>query len=621
MIHLRCSLRVQLLILVSIAVLFYGKILSFEFVILDDPTLVLENQLLQQQNFEIFSQILNPFALRKQLGTEYLPLRDLSYVVDGYFWDKNPVGFHLTNLLLFALSVALLFCFFSRLPFARPVAFLATLLFILHPIHAESIAWISARKDVLALFLFLASLVAFPVPGQKLHFKRRIVWSWLLFLGALGSKMIVVILPFVLLLCWSEVLQREPKKLKFFVPHFCLAFGWGILAIHIGQESGTVRWNHSILESFIKMQAVFLGNILQLLFPVGLRCYYEPLDIYQYPWFYGGCFLVNILLFWRIWRCQHKRLWWIVIWYLITFLPVSSLIPIPFFKADRYLLLPSIGFCLGVALIFLDRWKQYPTRAIWIFLGVMSTWTLLGWFQIDTWKNSLALAEHASRKAPHLMGTQLILADAYLDQQNFETAIETYQRLVQKHPSAWKAWFNLSRVYRQLQRTQEEIQALKKAYTLTKNLKETLAQHGMVFYRKDGQLIPDVFVGSYIGSLLALLLSEQDDFFQARDIARELYQRSPLWPQAPYTMGSIYAREGIQKRNAGRLTNADGFFQKALHLDANYALAHAKIGEVYWYRTEFKKAQYHFRVAYQLYIQQKDPEEASRLLNWMQQFK
>ncbi|MEK7484830.1 MAG: hypothetical protein AABZ60_10925 [Planctomycetota bacterium] len=608
--------RIQMMGLLLLLWSLYGRTLFFDFVLLDDPTLVLENQILQTCTLNHIQTILNPFYFRKQLGTEYLPLRDFSYLIDFYFWGKNPFGYHLTNLIFFSLAIVFLFLFLRQFPPTKSVAFLATCLFILHPIHVESVVWISARKDVMALCFFMLSLWRFPALESP-HFKRNLFCSWIFFLGALLSKMTTVILPTILWLLWPASLW--PKKI-YLLPHFLLAGGFAILSIQIGQDSGTLRWEGSLMETLAVLPVLLLSGFLQLLFPVALNCYYELLPLTQYPLFYisGGICCSGILL--SIWFLAPNYRF-SLLWFLWTFLPVSHLIPIPFFKADRYLLLPSLGFCLGGALL----WQKYlqRSRQLALFgLGVVFfCWFLLAWNYSSAWKNSIALGSYASSQSQNLVIPKLILADAYLQEKQFEKASQVYEGLVQKSPGLWKAWFNLSRTYHfQNERTKEQ-NALQQAYNLTKILPETVAQHGLTHYRKDGSPESDVPIGIYIGSLLAFLLSEQDNFFQAREIAHEIYKKVPFWSQAPYLLGVIYAREGIRTSNAGRLTNADGFLQKALKLDPTFAEAHAKVCEVYWQRGEYSKSKEHFRQAYQIYLEYHQIEEAQALLDWIQQFK
>lgn len=606
----------QLLGLLLLIWILYGRSLFFDFVLLDDPTLVLENQILHSWSLDHVQKILNPFAFRKQLGTEYLPLRDFSYLIDFSLWGKNPFGYHLTNLIFYSWGVAFLFLFLRRFPETQSLAFLATFMFVVHPIHVESVVWISARKDVMALFFFMLSLWIFPLPENH-YLKRKLFFSLCFFLGALLSKMTTVILPALLWLIWKHA---PLSKKVFLLPHFLLAGTFALLSIQIGQVSGTVRWEGSFWETLASLPTLLLGYGLQLLFPVALNCYYELFPLTQYPFFYLICGILSLGIVFSLWFfAPDYRFCWL--WFFFTFLPVSHFIPIPFFKADRYLLLPSIGFCLAFALV----WKRFLLSPSFLrktaLSLVLTAWFLLSWNYLSVWENSLSLGHYTTSQAPRLLPPQFILADAYFQEKQYDQAIRVYESLIKRNQGLWKAWFNLSRIHSLQKETSKERYALERAYILTKESPETVAQHGLTRYRKEGPPDVDVPLGVYIGSVLAFLLSEQDDFFKAREIAHSIYKQVPLWPQAPYLLGTLYTREGIRTRNGGRLTNALGFLQKALYLDPHFAEVHAKIAEVYWHRGEYEKFKEHFHQAYQIYLRYHQTEEAQTLIEWSQQFK
>jgi Tfp pilus assembly protein PilF len=607
--------------------LLYGQTLFFEFVAVDDPTLVLENRILHQLTFESFCQIWNPFALRSQLGTEYLPLRDLSYAFDYYFWGLNPLGYHLTNLLFFALGVALLFFLLRQHPQTAPYAFSASFLFVIHPLHCESVAWVSSRKDVLALFFFLATLLSFPPPQDRaipqLYFsKKRYFCAFFCFLAGLLSKMTVVSLPCLLVLCYGKTWKAHPyHAFKALAPFFLLALFFAILSVWIGSLVGTVKWQRGVLESWAFLPLIFWSALLHFFFPVSLNLIYTPWPLWSTWTLYVGAGIAFLFFFYLLWRSCSLALHRFSLFHfcvyasLLSALPVSNLIPIPFLKADRYLLIPSIGACLLLSYLLGRCSRKYHLLA-YLILGL--SWSILTFKQLQYWQNSLRLGERTLQLAPHDPSAQILLADAYLAKEQYPLAEKYYQLLLNSSPQNWKALVNLGFLYQKQNRLEEALLCLKQAYALTKDLKETSAQQGLSRYNPQGKLQQDLFIGVLVGQTLALLFHRKDDFFSARRIAHEVYQKAPLWPMAPYTLALIYAKEGEKTYNAGRITNAKGWVEKALVQDPHFAEAHELLAKLCLMRGEYESAFQHFHKSSQLYLQEQRFEDASLLQSWIQ---
>lgn len=386
-------------IILSVVAFCLYPVLSNDWVNWDDPLYVLGNPLVQELNGDSFRAA---FTTPEVVGL-YHPLTILSLAVDYHFWAEDALGFHLTNLLFHLLNTALVFLLFRKLKAPLIVAGFVALLFGMHPMHVESVAWISARKDVLYLFFFLLSLI-FYINGISSEGKKRFAWvsvSLLAFSCSLLAKNIAFTLPFVLLLIDYLLQQRFSwKALLAKFPFFLLAIAAMFLA-----KSGQLESNSMDSLSAISYdQSVFFGmyNTVFYLFksivPIQLTAFHP------FPG-NGTVLLVHYLavipflgvlfaLFWSYRRA--RKVFFGLAFFLITIAPLLQIIP--FGKAinsERYTYLPYIGLFYLIALLVekLIRSEQKPLR--YLTIAVASIWMLFlavqTRHQSTAWENSETL--------------------------------------------------------------------------------------------------------------------------------------------------------------------------------------------------------------------------------------
>ena len=181
------------LTIVTLAV--YWQVNQYNFINFDDPYFVI-------QNSHIRSGI-TPDEIRWAFSTRFFglwhPLVWLSFIFDYQLHGLNPGGYHLTNLILHIFSTLLLFWLFNRMTGAIWRSSFVAVLFALHPLHVESVAWISERKDVLSAFFWILTLCLYVYYTEKPVIKRYLLVAFS-FILALMSKPMVVTLPVIMIL-------------------------------------------------------------------------------------------------------------------------------------------------------------------------------------------------------------------------------------------------------------------------------------------------------------------------------------------------------------------------------------------------------------------------------------
>ncbi len=370
----------------------------------------------------------------------YQPVSWLTFALDFKMWGAQPFGYHLTNLLLHAANAVLFFFVSLRLlalagaiPERRRflAAAAAALLFSLHPLRVESVAWITERRDVLSAFFFLGAVL--------LHLKRAEVKSGrrsrnLLFgiwaCGALAffSKVTAVTLPVALLLLDAYPLRRLYRSvLVEKIPLFAFALIAGIIGLRAQTQTPVLVFVSDFgLSSRLAQVSFGLGFYpLKSLFPYGLLAWYDETYLAAFP----GIFLLGLLaipltVILILSRRERPALLASWAWYLLTILPMLGLIKSSYqLTADRYSYIP----CLGIALLagagaglLAERWGRRATIALGaVFIGL----GLLTMRQTRVWHDSRSLWEHAAAVSPGSVFIRNNLGVAAHDEGRYEEAI------------------------------------------------------------------------------------------------------------------------------------------------------------------------------------------------------
>jgi len=348
----------------------------------------------------------------------YHPLAMISLSVDYAIGGEdaseniNPFMYHFTNILLHLLVSLSVFWFVLGLFKKFNLAVLAALLFGVHTLHVESVAWISERKDVLYSLFFVLSLIAY-LKYLDLQKMKYYIFSILLFLLSLFSKGQAVSLAVTLVLIDylrnRKLLSKKVllEKIPFFV--FALIFGFIAIGAQKQSEALVDEQAYDFLQRIAIASYAFVVYIKQLILPVNLSAIYPYPDIIHQtiPTFYYlmiiPAFAVGILFFYLQKKKKKTNVFaigfFIVnIFLLLQFIPVGSAV-----HADRYTYIPSIGFVILLAVGVLNFAEKNPKKKQIIF-GLFGTYILilsvLTFMRCDIWKNSETLWKDTVKKSP-----------------------------------------------------------------------------------------------------------------------------------------------------------------------------------------------------------------------------
>ncbi|MFH0900433.1 MAG: hypothetical protein V2A73_07370, partial [Pseudomonadota bacterium] len=355
-----------LLVLASVVLTAYWPALRGEFLNWDDNRFITENPLFEAGGWTYVSAALTTIQLEA-----YQPLHLLSYLPDRYLWPSSPSGFHALNVALFLGSLSLLFTLATRHATSRCAAFAACLLYALHPLLVEPVAWITARKDLLALVLFLASIAledgaaSAASPGHESRW-RRLVSPLLAAMAAL-TKTATICLPLVLA-AWLYWLRRLPGRrvLVRVIPHAAVSVVVAPVVMLLWHQNELIRWSrpNPWPVDVASTIATYLGRTI---WPTNLAAIYPEQPSFPMA---SSILLLSaallLLLFWKRLPCVAR---FAVAGSVAALLPVANLVPVYFRFADRYALLALT--VLVVPFAMLASWLQ----ACWQRRGSTATET------------------------------------------------------------------------------------------------------------------------------------------------------------------------------------------------------------------------------------------------------
>jgi len=370
------------------------------------------------------------------------PLTWLSHMADCELFQLNPGAHHYDNVLIHAANVVLLFALLLRLTQKPlPAAFIAAL-FAWHPLHVESVAWVSERKDVLSTFFALLSLLSYIKYVQEKS--RRSLWlAFLFFTLGLMAKPMLVTLPFVMLLLdwWplNRLAGARPSSASGLIlektPFFALTV-ISCIVTFIVQKQGEAVISLARVPLLLRLEnapVAAVDYLLKFFWPENLCAFYPmPEKIPALPVLLSvAALLVISAAVWR-WRDQKPYLLFGWLWFLGTLVPVIGLLQVGGqAMADRYTYIPSIGFFLALVLLARDLavWLQMPKI---IRCGLMAlaaaACILVTEHQLQFWRDGESLFRRVLAVTPTNDVALINLGVALQSQDRFEEALAIYRQ-------------------------------------------------------------------------------------------------------------------------------------------------------------------------------------------------
>ena len=440
---------IGIILLIGGMLAIYWQTSDFAFVSFDDPDYVYKNEIVRQG----LSWLGVKWAFTSFFAANWHPLTWLSHMLDVTLFGLTAGKHHLTALFWHTVNALLVFLVFRRLTGAVGRSLLVAALFAWHPLRVESVAWVSERKDLLCVFFWLLSLLAYHHYTLKPVFRRYL----LLFIAAalaLMSKPMAVTLPFLLFVLdfWPlNRFNRIPWKRLILekIPLLLLALGTAFLTFMAQNQAGAVASSVSfgLGQRLANALIAYLKYIELTFWPQNLAVFYRYQGLPSMTAVLGAGFLLGFVTWWSS-RERHKAPFLLVgwLWFLGTLVPVIGLVQVGGQAlADRYTYFPGIG--LGLFLVWgLGAWCPEAARfkvGCAVFITLMLTLVPLSRHQTGFWRNSISLFSRALQVDPLNYHASSDLGVALQTVGRETEALAAFTRAVEINPNYSKGLLNL----------------------------------------------------------------------------------------------------------------------------------------------------------------------------------
>ena len=447
--HLKFRTGFIFLFISLLALIVYSNSIHNEFV-RDDGFLI-------QENLSIRS-ISNIWDL---LIHSYRPLRMISYAIDYHFWALNPVGYHITNILLHIFCCYWVYAITLRLTRDSRASFYTAILFAVHPIHTDAVTYVSGRRDVLFTFFYLMAFYYFLSYRESGKF-RYVPVIFGAFVLSLLSKEMAASLPF--LFFGYEVVyhfhsdhpfvsrgyfvdlyrtagQSVKRDFVLYASMFLLVLAsvyyyviWEKSSLLITQ--GQIHWwGGTIFNNFLTVVGVIIYDVKKTFLPIVLMADYTGFPIAASVFDIRVLFSLTVLLSLMILLMKlmnkKKLIAFSMALFFITLLPVMQIIPHHELLAEHYLYLPSFGICLLISLGF--RWVEKTAVkgsqfAFVIFALMILLFSLRTLDRNKDWSNEIALYGRDLQTNPENKRAHLLMGVNYMDAFLYEKAMTEFDK-------------------------------------------------------------------------------------------------------------------------------------------------------------------------------------------------
>ena len=511
----------HILVVLIVAAVALFPMLQNGFTNWDDLLYVTNNKLLHHLSWDGIKAIFST-----PLVSNYHPLTVLSLALNYQVSELQPFGYHLTSLIFHLLNTWLVYVFIMKLSFRKHwIALFVALIFAIHPMHVESVAWVSERKDLLYTLFFLLSMIVYLDYIDKGGVKKLLLIG-LLFTLSLLSKPAAVVLPVVLLLLdYYRQRKFNTRVILEKIPFLILSVVFGIVAIQIQSQKALASLEvYSFIDRIQFAGFGFLWYLVKFVVPSSLSALHPyPLGTLNVlymaaPFVSAG--LLGYLVFFR----KSRLLTFSILFYLVTIALVLQLLSVgTAVVAERYTYVPYIGiaFLVGMGL---DRLVSNANKEV-LKKGIIGTIALvclgfcvLTFMRTQVWKNSEVLWNDVLQKYPKShrawanRGLHFYEMKQYkkafddIDQslefkpnfvtgiewrgktayqlKNYKQALDDANLFLKYKPNSWAAHLDKAKALGALKRNEASEKSFSKALALNPNSADIYNNRGVLYFNK-----------------------------------------------------------------------------------------------------------------------------------------
>lgn len=507
---LQKSITCRILFLTLLLLVVYGNTLNHGFV-WDDINIILDSPLTESlRNIPKF--FVSEDIAEGPTGY-YRPITYVSFAIDRAIWGNNPIGFNITNLLLHILVVVTFYRLVAVLFKKENLAFIAALLFALHPLVGETVNFHAGGRNTLLCALFTLLSLLF-------YTKKKLIPSLICFMLAIFSKEFALLLP-ALFFLYDKLIAREKIRPAIYALYFLA------IICYLSLRSYSVAVNANLLTSMDFsvlwiMPKIFGSYLINMFFPVGIKTMYDVDKIVTWSSFLGySLLLATLIVVAVILRKQREIIFAVVIFFLFL-LPVSNLFSLgSTMMADRYAYFPLFGFCLGSAWLISFPKKKWITASAIIVITLL--FSIIDFKRNSYWKDEISLFSQMIKNAPGMsigfqnlgyayfdkrdypnaekyltiayakkdVNSRMLVGSAFMFQEmgKLEKAIIVLNKKIEMEPGNSQSYIMLSKIYEQIGNSPMAKQFHDKAVKLSPGIYEVMEKRAMQVCRDGEELM------------------------------------------------------------------------------------------------------------------------------------
>jgi protein O-mannosyl-transferase len=652
--------RLQILLisaaLIILILIPYWQVKDHDFVNYDDPFHILDSQTLRNGFTMKGIACTFTFCAANKEAPHWHPITWLSLMLDYRLYGLKPAGYHLTNLFLHILNTLILFFVLNHMTRAPWRSAFVAALFAVHPLHVESVAWATERRDVLSTFFGLLTVAGY------LYYIRRPTFSTYLpmivfFSLGLMSKSMIVTLPFVLLLLDYWPLGRfspvpmpspEPKVIKKpefketgkkrrqpepirqtnkhagdirrSVPPATLSLFWekiplmilsliaSFMTFYFHKSLGGINFEIPLVQRLGNAILSYASYIWKMLWPINLAAFYPYRTPLSAGWVAASAFLLLLLtaavLYFRKSKPFLLTGWF---WYLGTLIPVIGIVQAgEQAMADRHVYIPLVGLFIIVTWAISDLAQKIRKHEVILFsiaAAVTTALTVVTWKQISYWKSSVTLFEHAVSVTSRNYLAHNQLGVLYAAQGRLGDSVVQFDEAVRSKPDYARARVGLGNTLVLQGKFDEAEKQFREAIRIDPHFVESYTDMASLMHTR-GKTEEAM---AYIQKALTIDPNNPKSFFLLGDIQTKQGKTDNATSQYkkaielnPQYADAAYNNLGIALRSQGKIPEAIIQFQEALRLNPRNVSARMNLGNIMVSQGQIEEGIRQFREAVQI---------------------
>ena len=475
--------------ILAITIVIFIPSLNNDFTDKDDQEFLIDEPLVRTLSFKNVKELVLKYPEE--------PISHILWIIEYQFFNQNSFGYHVSNLLIHLANIALLFYLLAL--FTGNIIFLGlvTLVFAIHPMHVEPVAWISGKTHLLFGFFYFSALITYYkyLTGgfSKKYYGITVV---LLFLALFAYAPALSFIPVVLLMDYYLGRKLNWSVLFDKIPFLVLSAIYLIIIVQLRHDEQVQFEDYSILERVQVSCYAVLFYLYKFLIPVNLSSFYPYIERVggQLPDIFGFYPIVVVGLAGAIlYSLKYTRYIFLgLAFYFITIFPMLRWIPVthPYMMADRYTYIPylAIAGLIAGGVIYLKKknLSKFFQQGIFIVLALWSTLlAYLSWQRTEVWKSTETLWTDVIESYPNVATAWYNRGLFYDISQQHSLALSDYSATIDRDSTYYKAYFNRSRLYNLKREYKLALNDINKAMALNPGQPQVYVSRGNIYYNME----------------------------------------------------------------------------------------------------------------------------------------